>query len=47
MNIFLAMLLKPFVMLVALCALAAVVISIQRWFPEGRIKKALLLKVWD
>ena len=46
-RIFLAAALKPFVLLVGLCALAAVVISIQRWFPEGRIKRALLFKVWD
>jgi hypothetical protein len=30
-----------------LCAFASVVIAIQRWVPESRFKRLLLLKMWD
>ena len=47
MTLFLSIALKPFVLLVWLCGLATVVIAMRRWFPDCRIKRALLFKVWD
>ena len=41
----LAILLKPFALLVFFCALAAVRVSIQRWMPDSRLKRILLFKV--
>jgi len=44
---FLTAALRPFALLVFLCALAAVVISVRRWMPDGIVKRALLFKLWD
>ncbi len=47
MSIFLAAALKPFVQFAWLCFVAAVVISIRKWWPEGRVKRLLLLELWS
>ena len=42
MALFLSALLKPFVLLAFLGGLLAVRWTLQRWLPEGRLKRALL-----
>lgn len=47
MITFISAALKPFALLAILTAFAAVVMAVQRWFPEGPVKRLLLLKLWD
>lgn len=46
MTFALALVLKPIFLFGWLCFLASVVISVRKWFPEGRIKQLLLRRVW-
>lgn len=45
MTMFLAMLIKPFVLLLLLCIAYPFVVLFKRHFPEGRVKR-LLLRRW-
>jgi hypothetical protein len=42
-----ALVLKPLVVFVWLCSLAVVTVSIRKFVPDGKVKRLLLLHLWD
>jgi hypothetical protein len=44
-TIAITMIVKPFVLLALLGALLLIRLAVIRWFPEGKIKKLLLIQV--
>jgi hypothetical protein len=45
-DIFLALLIKPFIVLAFLAVVALGVVAVRK-LPEGRVKRLLLTRLWD